>query len=280
MNAHQPLILTAAINGAETTREQHPLLPITPEEVGAEALRCQEEGASVIHLHGRTPEGLPSQSIESFRSYFEAIRATGPAIVQFSTGGAVGMALEERIEALCLMPEMASLTTGSCNFGDGVFANPLPDVREIARRLRQFAVVPEIEVFDLSMLEAAESLVGEGLLRAPLHINFVLGVPGALRATEDNVRLLASRVPEGWTWGVTGVGRHEMPMAALAIAWGGHVRVGLEDNLYAAKGELAQGSWHLVQIVAEMARNIGRPVATVPEARSLLRCPEVRYPTG
>lgn len=276
----KPVVLTAAINGAEVTRAQHPALPLLPEEVAQEVLRCEAEGASVVHLHGRLPNGRPTQDLDTFRSYFEAIRAVSAIIVQFSTGGAVGMGVEERIEALCLMPEMATLTTGTCNFGDDVFANPRPVIREIAGRLRQFDVRPEIEVFEKGMLDEAMALVAEGVLKGPQHVNFVLGVPGAMRAEPSPLAWLVESVPSGWTWSVAGVGRHELPLAAEAIALGGHVRVGVEDNLYLERGVPAPGSWALVGAAARLAEEAGRPVASIEEAREILRVREVRHPCG
>ncbi|TVQ99698.1 MAG: 3-keto-5-aminohexanoate cleavage protein [Deltaproteobacteria bacterium] len=275
-----PLMITAAINGAEVTRHDNPTLPITPEEVGEEARRCAEEGACIVHLHGRNPDGTPSQDVDVFRDYFEAIRDRTDIIVQFSTGGAVGMDLEERIAALALRPEMATLTTGSVNFGDGVFVNRVPEIREIASRLTQFEVRAEIEVFDLGMLDTAFRLVDEGALRGPQHVNLVLGVPGAMSARTSHVDYLVSLLPAGWTWSVAGIGRHELAMARHAIEQGGHVRVGLEDNIFLRRGELADGSHSLVREVARMASEAGRPLMVVHDARILLRVQETRFPAG
>lgn len=275
-----PLLITAAINGAEVTRHQNPTLPLTPAEVADEVRRCEQEGAAVIHMHGRLADGSPTQDIDVYRAYFEAIREESRVIVQFSTGGAVGMSLEERISALALRPEMASLTTGSVNFGNGLFRNTLPEVRTIASRLQQFEIRPEIEVFDLSMLDTARRLADDGLLRGPQHVNFVLGVPGAMAARTSHVDYLVSQLPHGWTWGVAGVGQHEFPMAEHAIRSGGHVRVGLEDNIYLQRGVLADGSWSLVREVARRASEAGRPVMDLRAARGMLHCPEVRHASG
>lgn len=275
------VIITAAINGAEVMKSDNPSLPISAEEVAEEAYRCAEAGASIVHLHGRLPDGTPTQDIDTFRSYFEAIRERSDIIVQFSTGGAVGMSVEERIEALALGPEMATLTTGTCNFGDGVFENSLPAIRVIAERQRQFGIKPEIEVFEVGMLDTAIRLVErEGVLKGPLHVDFVLGVPGALDGDERHLDYLVSRLPEGWTWCVAGVGRHELRLARYALQIGGHVRVGLEDNIYLSKGVLADGSHSLVAAVAEMAAEVGRRVLGVTEARKVLRVGEIRYPVG
>ena len=274
----QPLVITAALVGAETTREQTPYLPITPEEIAAEAVRCHEAGASIVHLHVREPDGTPSQSAELFRETIERIRERAPDLIcQTSTGGAVGMGVDERAQPLTLRnsarPDMATLTTGTVNFGDEVFWNPLPLVRDLARRIREAGIVPEIECFDAGMIDTALLLAKEGLLDLPAHFDFVLGVRGALGARRSTLEFLRSEIPEGSTWTVAGVGRHQLPMAEIAIALGGHVRVGLEDNIYVSKGVLAKGSFELVQRVVEMARAAGRPIATPDEARQLLRIP-------
>lgn len=276
-----PVIITAALVGAEVTREHTPYLPITPEEIAEEAKRCRDAGAAMVHLHVREPDGTPSQSAELFERTILLIRELAPDLIcQVSTGGAVGMSAEERAQPLSLQgaakPEMATLTTGTVNFGDDVFWNPRPLVREMARRIREAGIVPEIEVFDAGMIDEAYALEREGLLSFPAHFDFVLGVPGALGASEAVVDFLRSRLPEGSTWSVAGIGRHELPLAEIAIARGGNVRVGLEDNLYVAKGVLAKGSYELVARVAELAQKAGRPVALPDQAREILRLPPRR----
>lgn len=270
-----PCILTAAIVGAEISREQTPHLPITADEIGAEARRCAAAGAAVIHLHVRDRDGKASQSTELFRAAIRAIRAgANDVIIQTSTGGAVGMTAEERSGPLRLesgdAPDMATLNVGSINFGDEVFANPAPVTQGIARRIQERGILPEIEVYDAGHVEIALDLLRQGLLREPLHFQFVLGVRGALSATTRNLEFLVGGIPAGSTWGVAGVGRHEFPLAEMSIARGGNVRVGLEDNIYISKGVLAQGSSQLVAHAAELVRGGGRQVATVAEARGML----------
>ncbi len=276
--AFSPLVITAALVGAETTREQTPYLPISPEEIAQEARRCRDAGASMVHLHVREPDGKPSQSAELFRQTIERIRELAPDLVcQTSTGGAVGMSVDERAQPLTLegraKPEMATLTTGTVNFGDDVFWNPRPLVREIARRMRAAGIVPEIECFDAGMVDEAFALAKEGLLDLPAHFDFVLGVPGALAARRSAIEFLRSQLTEGSTFTVAGVGRHQLPMAELAIELGGNVRVGLEDNVYVSKGVLAKGSFELVERVVDLARAKDRQVATPDQARQILRLP-------
>lgn len=275
-----PCILTAAIVGAETTRAQNPHLPLTPDELAGEAERCVAAGASVIHLHVRDEEGRASQETARFAAAIAAIRARTDVIIQASTGGAVGMSVAERAGPLSCTgyeaPEMATLNVGSINFGDDVFLNRAGDTIDLARRIRAHGAVPEIEIYDLGHLDIAADLLGEELLRSPLHLQFVLGVKGALSASERHLELLVEEAERRFpdcSWGVAALGRHQLPMAALAAQWGGNARVGLEDNLYLEKGVLAQGSAPLVARAAELCARHGRRVASVAEARQLLGLP-------
>lgn len=265
----QPLIITAAIAGAEITRAQTPYLPITPEEIAGEAVRCRDKGAAVIHLHVRDGKGRPTQDRECFRQAMEAIGRCTDVIIQVSTGGAVGMTPEERLQPVSLQPEMASLSTGSVNFGDDVFFNHPKDIEIFAKTMKEHGVKPEIEVFEAGMIANALRMVKKGLLSEPLHYNFVLGVPGGLPATAKNLLLLVESIPAGSTWTVSGVGRHQLAMNVMGMVLGGHVRTGLEDNIYYDQGALAQGSWQLVERVARIARELGRRIATPDEAREI-----------
>jgi 3-keto-5-aminohexanoate cleavage enzyme len=266
----RPLILTAAIVGAEVTREHTPHLPITAEEIAIEAEKCRAAGASVIHLHVRSADGRPSQSSELFRAAIDAIAARTDVIVQTSTGGAVGMSIEERAGPLACRPEMATLNCGTINFGDDVFVNSRPDIRALARRIREAGSIPELECYEVGHVDEALALHREGLLSDPLHFQFVLGVAGGIGAREDVLRFLVSLVPERATWGVAAIGRHQRPMTELAMRLGGHVRVGLEDNIYLEKGVLSEGSAPLVARAAEFGRSLGRTIAEPIEARRLL----------
>jgi 3-keto-5-aminohexanoate cleavage enzyme len=267
----EELLITAAVNGAETNRRQTPYVPYTPAEIAEEAERCRHSGAAMVHVHGRKPDGAATQDRQTYRRILQAIRERTDVLVQFSTGGAVGMDIEERIEALDLKPDMATLTTGTVNFGDGVFMNSLPQIRTVAERLNTHGIRPEIEIFDTGMVDTALRLVDEGLLEPPLHFDFVLGVPGGMGGRAENLEFLESMIPSESTWSVAGVGRHELPLAKKAIEMGGHVRVGLEDNIYVSKGELAKGSFELVEKVVEMGRAEGRDPMGPDRAAELLR---------
>jgi len=270
-----PMVLTAAMVGAETTREQTPHLPITAEEIAEDAVKCREAGAAMVHLHVRTPEGKPSQDTELFRAAIRAIRERTDVLIQVSTGGAVGMSVDERCGGLKLTgqdrPDMATLSTGTVNFGDDVFWNPRPLVRDIARRIRDLGIRPELECFDVGMVDEVRALAKEGLVSLPAHFDFVLGVPGALTAREDALDFMIASLPEGCSWTVAAVGRHQLPFVELAAVRGGNARVGLEDNIYVSKGVLAKGNWELVAEAAKRATAKGRTLATPQQARQLLR---------
>jgi 3-keto-5-aminohexanoate cleavage enzyme len=270
-----PMVITAAMVGAETTREQTPHLPITAEEIADDAVKCREAGAAMVHLHVRTADGKPSQDAELFRAAIRAIRKRTDIIIQTSTGGAVGMGVDERCGPLTLTgpdrPDMATLTTGTENFGPDVFWNPRPLVRDIAKRIRALGIKPEIECFDVGMIDEAQILAKEGLVDLPAHYDFVLGVPGALSARVDALEFMIKSLPEGSTWTVAAMGRHQLPFVEVAAERGGNSRVGLEDNIYVSKGVLAKGNWDLVAEAAKRAKAKGRTLATPEEARKILR---------
>lgn len=276
--AHPPMIITAAIVGAEVMRKDSPYIPYTAEEIAAEALRCREAGAALVHLHVRKPDGTPSQEAALFGAAIGLIRKQGcDIIIQTSTGGAVGMTGEERCGPLTLTgelkPEMATLTTGTVNFGEEIFANPRPLVRDIAKRIKAAGLKPEFEIFDAGMMDEAKYLNREGLVDFPGHFDFVLGVPGGLGARADALDYCRSQLPAGATWTCAAMGRHQLPMVELAAERGGNSRVGMEDNIFVSKGVLAKGSFELVQKAVEIARAKGRTIATPNEARDILGLP-------
>lgn len=265
-----PLIITAALNGAEVTREQCPNLPISPEEIAAEARRARNAGAAVVHVHGRTADGSPTQDRETYRRILDAVRGQTDVLVQFSTGGAVGMAAEHRIEPLDLNPDIATLTLGTVNFGRDVFMNPLPMVLDFLKRFNRLGIPAELEIFDTGMLGTARYLVAEDLIRVPYYYDFVLGVPGGMEASSRNLLHLRDSLPTDRPWSAAGIGRRQLPLATLAIIEAGHVRVGFEDNIYYRKGQLAKSNAQLVERVVRLANELGRPVAGPAEASSLL----------
>ncbi len=273
--ASRPLIITAAIVGAEVTRDQNPHVPYTPEEIAEEARRCRDAGASVIHLHARHDDGRATQDRERFKATIDAIRARTDVIVQVSTGGAVGMSIDERCQPLLLRPapDMATLNCGTINFGNDIFVNSRKEIRDVAGKINESGSMPECEVYEVGHLDEAIALHKENLLSPPLHVQFVLGIPGAMGARESTLRFLvaeleASGIPH--TWGVAAVGRFQRPLTELAVRLGGHARVGLEDNIYLDKGVLAEGSAPLVERLASYSEQQGRKVADPKLARELL----------
>ncbi|MDK2919780.1 MAG: 3-keto-5-aminohexanoate cleavage enzyme [Candidatus Petromonas sp.] len=266
----EKLIITAALTGAEVTKEQQPALPVTPEEIAEAAYQCYKAGASIVHVHARDEKGNPTQSYDVYKEIKEKIEAKCNIIVQPSTGGATWHTPEERLQPVELGPEMATLSCGTCNFGPDVFMNSEEYIEKFAEKMKEKGVKPEIEVFERGMINNALRLVKKGLIEPPLHFDFVLGVPGACPGTPEDLMYMIKSIPEGSTWTVAGIGRSELPLAVMAIVLGGHVRVGFEDNIYYAKGVLAESNAQLVERIARIAREVGREVASPDEAREIL----------
>jgi len=266
------LIITAAICGAEVTKKHNPNVPYTVGEMVREALSAYNAGASIIHLHVRYDDGTPTQDKERFREVIEAIKAKCPdVIIQPSTGGAVGMTPEERLQPVYLKPEMASLDCGTMNFGgDEIFVNTENMIIEFATKMNELGVKPELEVFDKGMIDTAIRLHKKGYIKAPMHFNFVMGVNGGISAEMRDFVFLMESIPPGSTFTATGIGRYEFPVATMSILAGGHVRVGFEDNVYLEKGVLAKSNGELVEKVVRIARELGREIATPDEARKIL----------
>ena len=268
----EKLIITAAICGAEVTKKHNPNVPYTVGEMVREALSAYNAGASIIHLHVRYDDGTPTQDKERFREVIEAIKAKCPdVIIQPSTGGAVGMTPEERLQPVYLKPEMASLDCGTMNFGgDEIFVNTENMIIEFATKMNELGVKPELEVFDKGMIDTAIRLHKKGYIKAPMHFNFVMGVNGGISAEMRDFVFLMESIPPGSTFTATGIGRYEFPVATMSILAGGHVRVGFEDNVYLEKGVLAKSNGELVEKVVRIARELGREIATPDEARKIL----------
>ena len=261
------LIITAAICGAEVTKEQNPAVPYTVEEIVREAKSAVDAGAAIVHLHVREDDGTPTQSKARFK---ECMDATDVIIIP-STGGAVGMTAEERLQPTELFPEMATLDCGTCNFGDDVFENTMPTMRAFGKRMLENNIKPEYECFEMGHLDTILTMARKGQVPgAPMQFNFVLGVPGCTPATVQNLAWLVNNIPAGSTWTATGIGRYAFQLAAPAIVMGGHVRVGFEDNLYLERGVLAKSNGELVAKVVRLAKELGREVATSAEAREIL----------
>ena len=267
----EKLIITAAICGAETTRDDNPNLPLTAAELAEAALEAEKAGASIIHLHVRDHDGRATQDIEHFGRAIDAMKEIGVnAVIQPSTGGATGMTWEERLQPVNLDPEMATLDCGTVNFGDEIFVNDLPLMRRFAGEMKDRHILPELECFDAGNIYNALKLEREGLLPEHLHFGIVLGVPGALAASVKNLLFMVELLPDGATWTAAGIGRWQLPVAIHTILMGGHVRVGFEDSIYYSKGEPAESNAQLVSRVVRIAEEVGREVASPSEARRIL----------
>ena len=267
----QPVMITAAMVGAEVTKDQQPCLPITPSEIIAAAVECYEAGASIIHIHVRDAGGNATQDAALFREVVEGIRSRCDVITQVSTGGAVWMSADERLQSIECQPDMATLTTGTVNFGNDVFMNNRGLVETFARRLRERGIVPEIEVFDTGMLDEAMRLRSMGLIGDPIHFDFVMGVPGGIGPDPAHLVHMVRCLPPGSSWSVAGIGRAQLTLGTIALAMGGNVRVGFEDNIYYRKGQLARSNAELVARIARLAQELDRSVATPAQAREMLQ---------
>lgn len=268
----EKLIITAAICGAEVTKEHNPAVPYTVEEMVREAKSAFEAGAAVIHVHVRWDDGAPTQDRERFRVVMDAIRAACPGVIQIpSTGGATGMTPEERLQPTELMPEMATLDCGTCNFGDEIFVNDMPTMRAFGKRMLENHIKPEYECFEMGHIDTVLRMVKKGLLPgAPMQFNFVLGVPGCTPPSAGNLDWMVKAIPAGSTWTATGIGKSAFDLAAIAIPMGGNVRVGFEDNLNIARGVPAKSNGELVEKIVRIARELGRDIANPDEAREIL----------
>jgi len=268
----EKLIITAAICGAEVTKQHNPAVPYTVEEIANEAKMAHEAGAAIIHLHVREDDGTPTQSAARFKACMDAIKKVCPnVIIQPSTGGAVGMSNEERLQPVTLNPEMATLDCGTCNFGgDEIFVNTENTIIEFAQKMAEKGIKPECEVFDKGMIDMTLRLNKKGYIPSPLHFNFVMGVNGGITGTVRDLLFMKESIPQGSTFTVSGVGRCQLEMATTSILLGGHVRVGFEDNVYLKKGVLLKSNAEMVQRVVEIAKLLGREIATPDEARQIL----------
>lgn len=266
----EKLIITAALTGAEVTKDQQPNLPINPSEIAQSAYDCYLAGASIIHVHARDENGYATQSLQTYKIIKEKIESKCNVIFQPSTGGAVYHSFEERKQPLSLNPEMATLSAGTTNFGKDIFANPQEYIENFALEMKERKIKPEIEVFERGHISNALRLEKKELLKKPIHFDFVLGVPGAMPGEVEDLIFLVKNIPEGSTWTVAGIGKYELPLSVHAILMGGHVRVGFEDNIYFRKGELAKSNAQLVERIAKLSLELGREIATPDEARKIL----------
>src|SRR3989441_12753478 len=284
-----PVIITNSISGTVANRDQCPAIPYTPEEYAAEAQRVVDEGASMIHIHARRPDGTPSYEVHDFREITEAIRAeVDDVVINYSTG-AIGVPIGKRIESLrALRPDIAALNLGSMNYAKysrrrkdfvfkAVFENSFDTIIEFVRAMRELGIRPEHECFDSGHVANLDPLIDMGLLEEPLQISCVMGVTGGIRPNAKNLAHRADQIPGGAegpnNWGVIGISREQWMLVAAALTLGGNVQDGLGENFYLQNGEMARSNGDLVAKARQMTEDVGRRPATVAEARELLGVP-------
>lgn len=292
MSVEDPVVITCAISGVIANRDQCPAIPYTPEEYGAEARRAVEEGASMIHIHARKPDGTPSYEVEDFAAITEAIRgAVDDVIINYSTG-TIGVPVATRVEYLrACRPEVAALNMGSMNYAKYsskrkdfvfkmVFANPFEEIVELLEAMNELGIKPEHECFDIGHVGSLAPLVDMGLLKAPLHVDCIMGVIGGIPATARNLAAMVENIPgihaplDGSDarshWGVIGISREQWKLMAASLTLGGSIRAGVEDNLYLPDGSMARSNGDLIAQARRMAEDVGRRPASVEDARRLL----------
>jgi len=270
----EKLIITAAITGSRITREITPHIPIAPEEIVQSAVECWEAGAAVVHIHVRDPEtGMGTQSLEIFQQVVEPLQEKTDLILCLTTSGIPGrnLPIRERLAPLELKPELASFDAGSINLGQSVFINSPEFLESAAKKMKDIGVKPELEIFDLGMIVTCLRMRSEGKLEVPFHFQFVLGTPWGAPATPESLLHLHQHIPKDSTWSVIGIGKGHLPMSMMALIMGGHIRVGLEDNIYYTRGVLAKNNAQFVERIVRIAGEYGRGVATPDEARRILK---------
>jgi 3-keto-5-aminohexanoate cleavage enzyme len=268
------LIITVGITGSRISRSQTPYIPITPEEIAQSGIEAWEAGASVLHIHVRDPQTqLGTQDRGVFQEVVDRIRSRTDAILCLTTSGIPGRNLPhaERLQPLDLLPEMVSFDAGTMNMGENVFMNSPEFLTLLAENTLAKGIKPELEVFDIGMVFTCIRFLEKGLLKPPLHFQFVLGTQGGMPATFKSLLHLVEIIPPGSTWSVIGIGAGQLPLSVMGMMMNGHARVGLEDNIFYSKGVLARSNAQLVERTVRLARELGREVATPSEARQILQ---------
>ncbi|WP_339251696.1 3-keto-5-aminohexanoate cleavage protein [Sporosarcina sp. FSL W8-0480] len=268
----EKVILTVATTGAWPTKKETPYVPLTPEEIADEVFACYQAGASVAHIHVRDDNGRPSMDIEKFRQTVNLIRERCNIVLNLTTSGSLVMDDDSRmLPFIELKPELASYDAGSMNWGHStVFLNSPEFLEKLGTTMKEHNVKPEIEVFDTGMFYNAEYYLKKGILDSPAHFQFVLGAPGGMKATIDNLLHLKNLLPKNSTWSAFGIGKMHLPILYATLALGGHIRVGMEDNIFYAKDQLAKSNVEFVERAKRIIKELGKEVATPDEARDIL----------
>ena len=273
MNAKDKVIITAAVVGAMPSKNDNPNLPTQPKEIAESVFECYEAGAAVAHIHVRDDNDAGSMSLEKFQQTVEIIRdAKCPIILNLTTSGAAGATEDDRILPFSeLLPEMASFDAGTMNWMHKIiFENSPSFLERLGQTMIEKGVKPEIEVFDMGMLNNAKYYIKKGFLQEPCIIQICLGAPGGMEATVDNLLFVVNNLPENCTWGTFGIGKGANEILLAGLALGGNIRVGFEDNVFYNKGVLADSNAQFVKRVVRLAAEVGRSAATPDEARKIL----------
>lgn len=272
MSLENKVIITAALTGAMTPKDLNPNIPLTPEEIAEDAYACWKAGAAIVHLHMRDDEGLGVMDKEKFKTTIELIKAKNcDVVINCTTSGDSRASYEDRMAHLdYVKPEIASYDAGSFNWMPfGIFDNAPQFLGPLAKKMQEIGIKPEIEVFDTGFIDVANYYIREGLIDTPAHYQFVLGVNGGMKATVKNLQFLHEMLPPGSTFAALGLGKQHMPIMYATLALGGHIRVGLEDNVMYSKGVLATNVM-LVERAARAIKEFGKEVATPAETREIL----------
>jgi len=259
------MIITCAVSGAETTRAQQPALPITPEEIAWDIVECAKAGASIAHIHVRNDDGTPTSDLKVFKRTMDLVRAKSDIVIELTTGGAVGMSPEERILPVTLRPDMASLDCGTVNFGDEYIVNTVPMLKMFASEMQKYKVHPTLECFDVSNIQTSKRLIKEGFLKPPFYYGLGFGIPGALNCSLKTISAMVDELPPESYFTLVGIGgRGHIAASYAAIAAGGFIRAGFEDNIYYQKGVLAKSNAELVSRAVRISKEAGLEIAAPP----------------
>jgi 3-keto-5-aminohexanoate cleavage enzyme len=264
-------IISVALTGAVSSKAKNPNIPCTPKEIAEDAIKCWKAGAAIAHLHMRDDEFRGTMDKERFQETVKRIRGESDVVLNLTSSGEINVPFERRMEHIAdIKPEIATFDAGSINvLPDGIFDNTVSFLTKLGGIMNENNVKPEVEIMDLGMIAAAEYYLHKGVLKAPVHFQFVLGFFSGAPATPENLAYLRGKIPQGSTWSAFGIGPAHMPILYTAIAMGGHVRVGLEDNLFYGPGRLAT-NLDLVERAARVIREFGNEVANPADARSIL----------
>jgi 3-keto-5-aminohexanoate cleavage enzyme len=282
LDPEKPCIITCALSGVVANRTQCPAIPYTPEEYAAEAKRAYEAGAAAVHIHARAPDGSPSYEVEDYQAIYQAVTVACPIVINFSTG-AIGITTEQKIAPVReLKPALAALNMGSMNYAkyrpekkdfvfEFVFPNPFSEIMALIKEMNRVKTKPEMECFDAGHVANSYPLIHMGLLEPPHQYSLILGVNGGIPPTVDSLVHMAASLPPQSEWEVIGISHYQWRLVAAAIAMGGNIRVGLEDNFYIEPGRMAESNGELVAKAAKMIRDQGRQIADVDECRRRLQ---------